>query len=139
MLVARDFFSKWAEAILVHDFSMLTVSSFIQIHNIYRFSILRTIIVCNDQPFKSRFITVLCTNEGIGRCFSKTLCIILEKMVHKNKKTWTNKLFETLSTYKTSRHQLMPLIIFGLLEKKLVMPLELQLPSLIVAVQENDE
>lgn len=34
--------------------------------------------------------------------FNKTLCTILEKMVGKNKKTWPDKLPETLRAYKTT-------------------------------------
>lgn len=51
-------FPKWAGAIPIHDFTMLTVSDFIRTLIIDRFGIPETIIVDNDQQFKK----AVCTN-----------------------------------------------------------------------------
>lgn len=76
---------------------------------------------------------ILCTEA-----FKKTLCTILERMVDKNNKTWSEKLPEALWAYKTtirSITQATPYsMVFG---GEVVLPLEIQLPSLRIAVHER--
>lgn len=53
ILATIDYFPKWSRAILVYDFTTLTILKFIRIYIIYKFGILDTIMGDNGQPFKS--------------------------------------------------------------------------------------
>ncbi|XP_028121773.1 protein NYNRIN-like [Camellia sinensis] len=153
ILAATDYFSKWAEAVALKDIKSTVVSEFIRTHIIYRFGIPESIIMDNGQPFRSDALNKLFAKykiknnhssryhapaNGLAEAFNKTLCKILKKMVDKNKKAWHEKLQEALWTYRTSYRtptQATPYsLVFG---GEAVLPLEVQIPSLRVAIQES--
>ncbi|XP_028064066.1 uncharacterized protein LOC114267239 [Camellia sinensis] len=153
ILAATDYFSKWAEAVALKDIKSTVVSEFIQTHIIYRFGISESIIMDNGQPFRSDALNKLFTKykiknnhssryhapaNGLAEAFNKTLCKLLKKMVDKNKKAWHEKLQEALWAYRTSHRtptQATPYsLVFG---GEAVLPLEVQIPSLGVAIQES--
>lgn len=79
------------------------------------YKISSTITPDNDQPFRSAtlyklyakykikrpLLMVLPARRRINQGVHKTLYIFLEKMVDKNKKTWSDKLLESLCAYRT--------------------------------------
>ncbi|XP_028074143.1 uncharacterized protein LOC114276559 [Camellia sinensis] len=153
ILAVTDYFSKWAEAVALKDIKSTVVSEFIRTHIIYRFGIPENIIMDNGQPFRSDALNKLFAKykiknnhssryhapaNGLAEAFNKTLCKILKKMVDKNKKAWHEKLQEALWAYRTSHRtptQATPYsLVFG---GEAVLPLEVQIPSLRVAIQES--
>ncbi|KAG9446985.1 hypothetical protein H6P81_013113 [Aristolochia fimbriata] len=74
--------------------------------------------------------------NGLAEAFNKTLCKILKKTIGTNKKSWDEKLPEALWAYRTSVRtptQSTPFsLVYG---AEAVLPLEVQLPSLRIAVE----
>ncbi|XP_028053950.1 uncharacterized protein LOC114258243 [Camellia sinensis] len=153
ILTATDHFSKWAEVVALKDIKSTVVSEFIRNHIIYRFEIPESVIIDNGQPFRSDALNKLFAKYKIknnhslkyhapanvlAEAFNKTLCKILKKMVDKNKRTWHEKLQEALWAYQTSHRtpiQATPYsLVFG---EEVVLPLEVQIPSLRVAIQKS--
>jgi hypothetical protein len=81
--------------------------------------------------------------NGLAEAFNKTLGKILNKIVTKNRRDWHDRLFEALWAYRVfvrTPTQATPYsLVYG---SEAVLPLEVQLPSLRVAIHEgisNDE
>jgi len=60
ILAATDYFSKWAEAIVLREFKKENVVDFIRTHIIYRYAVPRYIITDNGKPFYNSLMTSLC-------------------------------------------------------------------------------
>jgi hypothetical protein len=158
ILAATDYFSKWAEAIPLREVKSDNVINFLERHIIYRFGVPRRITSDNAKAFKSnkmqRFIAKYNITwnystgyypqaNGLAEAFNKTLGKILKKTVTKNQRDWHDRLFEALWAYRVTVRtptQATPYsLVYG---SEAVLPLEVQLPSLRVAVHEeitNDE
>ncbi|XP_028066349.1 uncharacterized protein LOC114269258 [Camellia sinensis] len=153
ILTATDYFSKWVEAVALNDIKSTVVSEFIRTHIIYKFEILESVIMDNGQPFRSDALNKLFAKykiknnhssryhipaNGLPEAFNKTLCKILKKMVDKNKRAWYEKLQKALWAYRTLHRlptQATPYsLVFG---GETMLPLEVQTPSLRVAIQES--
>ncbi|XP_057793051.1 uncharacterized protein LOC131009656 [Salvia miltiorrhiza] len=119
ILVATDYFSKWAEALPLKEVKKETVADFIKTRIIYRYGVPRYIITDNGTPFSNTLINKLCEKfgfkqrkssmynapaNGLAEAFNNTLCNLLKKVVAKTKP---------------------------------VIPLEQQIPSLRIAIQEG--
>ncbi|XP_074297455.1 uncharacterized protein LOC141628182 [Silene latifolia] len=81
--------------------------------------------------------------NSLAEAFNKTLCNLLRKVVAKSKRDWHERIGEALWAYRTTyktRTQATPYaLVYGV---EAVLPLELQIPSLRIAIQEgltNDE
>ena len=100
ILAATDYFSKWAEAVLLREVKKETVVNFIQTHLIYRYGVPRYIITDNGKPFYNRLMIELCEKfefkqynfsmdnapaNGLAEAFNKTLGSLLKKVVSKTK------------------------------------------------------
>ncbi|GAA0184614.1 hypothetical protein LIER_31902 [Lithospermum erythrorhizon] len=76
--------------------------------------------------------------NGLAEAFNKTLCNILNKVVSKSKKNWHEKIEEALWAYRTTHKtptQATPYaLVYGV---EVVLPLEVQILSLRVAVNEG--
>jgi transposase InsO family protein len=76
--------------------------------------------------------------NGLAEAFNKTLVKILKKTVTKNQRDWHDRIFEALWVYHVTVRtptQVTPYsLVYG---SKVVLPLEVQLPSLWVAVHEE--
>ncbi|XP_071914032.1 uncharacterized protein [Coffea arabica] len=76
--------------------------------------------------------------NGLAEAFNKTLCNLLKKVVAKSKKDWHERIDETLWTYRTTYRtptQATPYaLVYGV---EAVLPLEQQIPSLRIAIQEG--
>ncbi|KAK3008790.1 hypothetical protein RJ639_014534 [Escallonia herrerae] len=139
ILAATDYFSKWAEAIALRDVKRDIVADFIRTHIIYRFGVPESVIADNAKYFKEGALYKLYANynikynhssryhaseNGLAEAFNKTLCKILKKMA-----LWAYR-----TTFRTSTRATLYALVFG---SEAVLPLEVQIPSLCVAIQES--
>jgi transposase InsO family protein len=81
--------------------------------------------------------------NGLTETFNKTLGKILKKTVTKNQRGWHNRLVEALWVYRVTVRTLMQATPYSFIYgSEAILPLEVQLPSLRVAIHEeitNDE
>ena len=153
ILAATDYFSKWAEAVALREVKKENVVDFIRTHIIYRYGVPKRIISDNGTPFFNKVMTSLCEKfkftqhrssmynapaNGLAEAFNKTLCKLLSKVVAKSKRDWHEKIGEALwaykTTYKTATQATPYALVYGV---EAILPLELQIPSLRVAIQEG--
>jgi len=74
----------------------------------------------------------------LAEAFNKTLCNLLSKVVAKSKSDWHERLGETLWAYRTTYKTPTQSTPFTLVyEVEAVLPLELQIPSLRIAIQKG--
>ncbi|XP_074277258.1 uncharacterized protein LOC141600898 [Silene latifolia] len=133
ILAGTDYFSKWAEAVPFREVKKENVVDFVRTQTIYRYGVPRYIITDNGKPFFNKLMDALIEKfkfaqhkssmynapaNGLAEAFNKTLCNLLKKM----------------STPYA--------LVYGVEED---LPLELEIPSLCMAVQmglaegENDK
>jgi len=152
ILAATDYFSKWAEAIPLREVKKENVVDFTRTHIIYWYGVPRYIITDNGKPFFNGLMTSLCEKfkfsqrksmcnafaNGLTEAFNKTLCNLLKKVVAKSKRDWHERLGEALwayrTTYKTPTQSTPFALVYGV---EAVLPLELKVPSLRIAIQEG--
>ncbi|KAL0462270.1 UNVERIFIED_CONTAM: hypothetical protein Slati_0114600 [Sesamum latifolium] len=153
ILAATDYFSKWAESVPLKEVKKENVADFIRTNIIYRYGVPRYIITDNWKPFFNSLINKSCqkfgfkqrnssmyyaTANGLTEAFNKTLCSLLKKVVAKLKRDWHERIGEALWTYRTTVRtptQSTPYaLVYGV---EAVLPLEQQIPSLRIAIQEG--
>ncbi|KAM1908815.1 hypothetical protein ACFX1X_028672 [Malus domestica] len=153
ILAATDYFSKWAEAIPLREVKKETVVRFIKEHIIHRYGVPRYIITNNGKQFSNRLVDELCEKykfkqhkssmyhapaNGLAEAFNKTLCNLLKKVIGRTKRDWHERISEALWAYRTTHKtptQAMPYsLVYGV---EAVLPLESQIPSLRMAIQES--
>lgn len=153
ILAATDYFSKWAEAIPLRETKVEDIIRFFRTHVLYRFGNPRRILSDNGPAFKSfkvsrfaqhhridwRFSSIYNPRaNGLVEAFNKTLIGLMRKMVDKNHRNWHEKLNEALwayrTTYRTPTQATPYSLVFG---AEAVLPLEVEIPSLRVAVNEG--
>nr|AAK92670.1 putative gag-pol precursor [Oryza sativa Japonica Group] len=148
-----DYFSKWAEAVSLREVKTDNVISFLERHIIYRFGVPHRISSDNGKAFKShkmqRFIAKYKIRwnystgyypqaNGMIEAFNKTLGKILKKVVNRHRRDWHDHLFEALWAYRVTVRtptQCTPYsLVYG---SEAVLPLEVEVPSLRVAIHEE--
>ena len=153
ILAATVYFSKWAEAIVLKVVKKQNVVDFIRTHIIFRYGAPQCIVTDNSKPSVNKLMSSLYEKflffqhkslmyntpaNGLAEAFSKTLCNLLKKVVSKSKRDWHKKLREVLWAYRTSyRMPTQPTsyaLVYGV---EAVLPLEIQIPSLHIAMQEG--
>jgi ribonuclease HI/transposase InsO family protein len=153
ILAATDYFTRWAEAIPLKEVKADNVVRFMEVNIIYRFGVPNRIISDNGTAFKSHKVTKFAEKyhidwryssiynpraNGLAEAFNKTLCKILKKTVAKNKRDWHDRIPQALWAYRTTFRtptQMTPYsLVFG---GEAVLPLEVEIPSLRVAVHEK--
>ncbi|CAM8947778.1 unnamed protein product [Rhodiola kirilowii] len=153
ILAATDYFSKWAEAVTLREVKKENVVNFIKKHIIYRHGVPQRIVTDNGKPFFNQLMTSLCEKfkfkqykssmynaptNGLAEAFNKTLCNLLKKVVGKSKRDWHEKIGEALwayrTTYRTPTQATPYALVYGV---EAVLPLELQIPSMRIAIQEG--
>ena len=163
ILAVIDYFSKWAEVVPLREVKKETVVNFIRTketmvnfirtHLIYQYGVPRYIITDNGKPFYNRLMTEICEKfefkqynssmynasaNGLAEAFNKTLGSLLKKVVSKTKRDWYERIREALWAYQTTFRtptQVMPYSLVYRVEA--VLPLERQIPSLRIAIQEG--
>ena len=153
ILAATDYFSKWVEAVALKEVKKENVANFIRVNIIYRFGIPRYIITDNGKPFDNKLMTKICdlfgfkqrkssiyhaSANGLAEAFNMTLYNLLKKVVSKSKRDWHERMEEALwayrTTYRTPTQATPYSLAFGV---EAVLPLERQIPSLRLAIQEG--
>ncbi|XP_015077301.1 uncharacterized protein LOC107021202 [Solanum pennellii] len=153
ILAATDYFSKWAEVVAFKEVKKENVANFIRVNIIYRFGVPRYIITDNGKPFDNKLMNKICdlfdfkhrkssmyhaAANGLAEAFNKTLCNLLKKVVSKSKRDWHEIMEEALwayrTTYRTPTQATPYSLAFGV---EAVLPLERQIPSLRLAIQEG--
>ncbi|XP_020426562.1 uncharacterized protein K02A2.6-like [Prunus persica] len=153
ILAATYYFSKWAEAVPLKEVKKENVVSFIKVNIINRYGVPRYIITDNGKPFSNWLMDKLCEDFGFKQCnssmynapanglaeaFNKTLCSMLKKVVGRTKKDWHERINEALWAYRTTYRTPTQATPYSLVYSvEAVLPLESQLPSLRMAVQEG--
>ncbi|KAK4404342.1 hypothetical protein Sango_0802800 [Sesamum angolense] len=78
------------------------------------------------------------TANGLAEVFNKTLCNLLKKVVAKSKRDWHERIGEALwahgTTVRTPTQATPYALVYGV---EAVLPLEQQIPSLRIAIQEG--
>ena len=81
---------------------------------------------------------ILSSSNGLIEAFNKTLGQILKKIAHKHRRDWHDRLYEALWAYRVTVRtptQATPYsLVFG---TEAVLPLEVELPSLRVAIHDE--
>ena len=153
ILAATDYFSKWAEAVPLREVKSGNVINFLERQIVYRFGIPHHITSDNAKAFKSDKMHMFMDKyqikwnyytgyypqaNGMIEAFNKTLGKILKRTVHKHRRDWHDHLFEALWAYRVTVRtptQATPYsLVYGC---EAVLPLEIQLPSLRVAIYEE--
>ncbi|XP_038885970.1 uncharacterized protein LOC120076274 [Benincasa hispida] len=76
--------------------------------------------------------------NGLAGAFNKTLCNLLKKIVSKSKRDWQEKIDEAFWAYRTIHCTPTGVIPYSLVYGvEVVLPLEREIPSLRMAVQEG--
>ena len=76
--------------------------------------------------------------NGLAEAFNKTLCNLLKKVVECSKRDWREKIREALRAYRTTYRIPMQATLYSLVYGvEAVLPLERQIPSLQIAIQEG--
>lgn len=153
ILAGTDSFSKWSEAIPLKEIKKETVVDFIKTYIIQRYGVPRCIITDNAKYFSNSAMQKLSEKyhfklhfssmynapaNGLAEAFNKTLCNILKKTVSKSQRDWHEKMGEALwayrTTYRTTTNVTPYSLVYGV---EAVLPLEKQIPSLRIALQEG--
>ncbi|KAL0293266.1 UNVERIFIED_CONTAM: hypothetical protein Sradi_6947700 [Sesamum radiatum] len=148
-----EYFSKWAKAVPLKEVKKENAADFIRINNSHRYGIPRYIITDNGKPFCNSLIDKLTQKfnfkqrnssmynadaNGLAEAFNKTLCNLLKKVVAKSKKDCHERIGEALwayrTTYRTPTQATPYALVYGV---EAVVPLEQQIPSLKIAIQEG--
>ena len=130
-----------------------TVVNFIRTHLIYWYGVPLYIITDNGKPFYNRLMTKLCEKfgfkqyntsmynaltNGLVEAFNKTLGSLLKKVVSKTKRDWHERIGKALWAYQTTFRTPTQATPYSLVcGMEAVLPLERQIPSLRVAIQEG--
>ncbi|CAL2239488.1 unnamed protein product [Prunus armeniaca] len=149
ILVAIDYFSKWAKAVPLKVVKAEDVANFIKTHIIHHYGVPSKIISDNALYFKCKTVVKLCDkyniwhsffasyspqSNGQAEAFNKVLCNILKKIVSGTKKDWHEHLPEALWAYRTTVRTSIGCTPYSLVYgSEAILPLEIPLPSLRVA------
>ncbi|KAA0046253.1 uncharacterized protein E6C27_scaffold284G00560 [Cucumis melo var. makuwa] len=129
ILAGTDYFSKWAEAMPLREAKKENIVNFVQTHIIYRYDIPHRI-------YKSSMYNAAA--NGLAEAFKKTLCSLLKKVVSKTKRDWQEKIGEALWAYRTTHRTPTGVTPYSLIYGvEAVLPLEKEIPSLRMAIQEG--
>ncbi|XP_058185781.1 uncharacterized protein LOC131303007 [Rhododendron vialii] len=113
ILVATDYFTKWAEAVPLKSVDQQK----------------QNIIISNSTPYYAQ-------GNGQAESTNRTLVNIIEKMVEDNPRAWHELLSEALWTYRTSKKEatnITPyMLVYG---HDLVLPMEVAVKSTRIAYQ----
>nr|XP_027093723.1 protein NYNRIN-like [Coffea arabica] len=118
ILAATNYFSKWAEAVFLREVKKENVVDFIRLHIIYRYGVPRYIITDNGKPFCNVAMNKLCEKFHFKQYNSSMYYAA------------TNGLAEAFNKTLSTPYAL----VYGV---EAVLPLECQIPSLRIAIQEG--
>ena len=139
ILAATDYFSKWAEAVPLREEKKENVVDFIRTHNGKSFVNSLMTSLCEKFKFTQHKSSMYnAPANGLTEAFNKTLCNLLKKVVAKSTRDWHERLGEALWAYRTIYKTPTQSTPFALVNRvEAVPPLELQIPSFRIAMQEG--
>eukprot|EP00253_Pinus_taeda_P022601 PITA_22601 len=151
IIVAVDYFTKWAEAMPTLSEDGHTVAQFLFNHVISRFGVPQAIITDHGKHFRNRMMVELTTQLGLRHDSSspyypqangqvedvnKVLVTMLQRTVGMHKSNWHLMLFSTLWACWTSVKDATGFtpfqLVYGL---EATLPIECEIPSLKLAVE----
>ncbi|XP_038886700.1 uncharacterized protein LOC120076831 [Benincasa hispida] len=122
-------------------------------HALDESSIPHRIVMDNGRQFSNSLMDRLCEKfkfkqykssidnaaaNGLTEAFNKTLCNLLKKIVSKSKRYWQEKIGEALWAYRTTHCTPTGVTLYSLVYGvEAVLPLEREIPTLKMAVQEG--
>jgi len=150
ILAITDYFFKWAEAIPLREVKTSDLIKFTKNHVVYCFGVPWWIVHDNGPKFVSQAFQRFCNKfriqsvssttyypaaNGLAEAFNKTIRKLPKKFISKSQRDWDDKLGECLWAYHTTMRTLMKVTPFSLVYGcEVILPLEIQIPSLCVAL-----
>jgi hypothetical protein len=151
IIVAVDYFTKWAEAMPTFDNTGKTVALFIFNHIIAHFGVPQAIIIDHGSYFRNFMMSELTKKLGLRHenstpyhpqangqveVINKVLITILRRMIGIHKTSWNTMLFSALWAYRMfvkSTTGFTPFwLVYGL---KSILLIECEIPSLKLAIK----
>ena len=151
IIVAVDYFTKWAEAIPTYNNTGQTAALFLFNHIITRFGVPQSIVTDHGSHFRDHMMVELTSKLGLRHenstpyypqangqveAINKVLVTMLRRMIGVHKTNWHTMLFSALwayrTTVKTSTGFSPFQLVYGL---EAVLPIECEIPSLKLAVE----
>jgi hypothetical protein len=152
ILVATDYFTKWAEAVPLRNMTHREVISFMQEHIMYRFGVPQTLTTDQGPSFMSyqfrefaESLKIKLLNSspyyvqanGQAEASNKVLIKIIKKRIKHNPRKWHEKLSEALWVHRRSRHGATKVTLFELVYgQEVVLPVEMNLQNLMINGQD---
>jgi hypothetical protein len=151
IIVALDYFMKWAEAMPIFDNTGRTAALFIFNHIIARFGVPQAIVTNHGSHFRNFMMSKLTEKLGLRHenstpyypqsngqveAINKILITMLRRMIGIHKTSWHTMLFSALWAYQTSvksSTRFTPFhLVYGL---ESILSIECEIPSLKLAVK----
>jgi hypothetical protein len=151
IIVAMDYFTKWAEAMPTFDNTGKTTTLFIFNHIVTRFGVPQAIITDHGSHFHNFMMSELTEKLGLRHenstpyypqangqveAINKVLTTMLRRMVGIHKSSWHTMLFSTLWAYQTSVKSATGFTPFQLVYGiEAILSIECEIPSLKLVVE----
>eukprot|EP00253_Pinus_taeda_P014159 PITA_14159 len=151
IILAVDYFTKWAEAMPTFSADGKTAAIFVFNHIIARFSVPQVIITDHGSHLRNIMMIELtdqlglCHNSstryypqanGLVEAISKVLVTMIRRIIGIHRSNWYNMLFSVLRAYRTSVKTSTGFIPFQLVYGlEAVLPIECKIPSLQIAIE----
>jgi hypothetical protein len=151
IIVAVDYFTKWAEAMPTFDNTGKTVALFLFNHVIARFGVPQAIVIDHGSHFRNFMMSEITEKLGLRHdnstpyypqangqveAINKVLIIMLRWMIGIHKTSWHTMLFSALWAYRTSVKSATGFTPFRLVYGvEAILPIECEIPSLKLAVE----
>jgi hypothetical protein len=151
IIVAIDYFTKWAEAMPTFDNTGKTAALFLFNHVISRFGVPQAIVTDHGSHFRNFMMFELTKKLGFRhdnstpyypqandqvKAINKVLITMLRRMIGIHKTSWQTMLFLTLWAYRTSVKYATGFTPFRLVYGvEAILPIECEIPSLKLAVE----
>nr|ABA97489.1 retrotransposon protein, putative, unclassified [Oryza sativa Japonica Group] len=153
VLVATDYFTKWAEAVPLKNMTHTELIDFILKHIIHRFGIPQTLTTDQGTSFMSKEVKSFTESYGIkllssspyyaqangqAESSNKTLLKLVKKKIEEHPKRWHEVLSEALWAHRISKHGATKVTPFELVYgQEVVLPVEVNLGSLRYIKQDD--
>ncbi|XP_043714618.1 uncharacterized protein LOC122662975 [Telopea speciosissima] len=153
IIMATDYFTKWAEAVPIRSISQTDVIQFLKTQIIHRFGLPETITCDNGSVFTGDQVLAFAASHGItithstpsyaqgngqAEASNKILKNCLAKVVEENLRRWAELLSEVLWTFRTSQRTSTGTTPFALTYGNYaVLPMEISVRSARVAYQQG--
>jgi hypothetical protein len=149
IIVAVDYFTKWAEAMPTFDNTGKTAALFLFNHVITRFGVPQAIVTDHGSHFRNYMMSELTEKLGLRHdsstpyypqangqveAINKVLITMIRRMIGIHKTSWHTMLFSALWAYRTSVKSATGFTPFRLVYgMEAILPIECEIPSLKLA------